>query len=722
MIRDDDVERVCLRVSEILAPNTALPGPIIQSAVRRALDEIVLKKRPPALPPKVPKLKNIQPLEPPRPGQRQLELVFVHECRYHGCNSAACVLCKHNPAKRCTGNFAHKYWVGDKLLAKCEGTIMVELIDAETGARMTDEVQGMKIEVSVLDGNKYTTMCREAGEQCLEILEECTVLKNQRNDPLLVATNASNTSESPTLVLRFPPGVPSVSLRDTKVTESSESVLAGTKRPPFRLYCNAVVPPGANLRIRPAVSEEFVVVTKRTKNLKKQEIPSLDDPISKLNHIGKETVKKLNELAASAAEACLHLPIPHELDRITKVRQFQKLARMAEADGHLQQRIKQLLKLSKEKWDAACEHAKTAVQVDNRMRAWYQKDMTTGLLYICSLGEVRPDCPVALIENKSDGETDTMKVIPCEHQLPQQREQVAEIAEAAFECWWQDQHPGWMIFTLGNNHFESLDQIIKYSHGEGADINGAIPIPKDNSAERTTSDAEQLGMKDPGESPSSAMHEARFGGRDAMMHAAPVGMMPDLAQPAGLTDQERMANLIRQCMAPLPSNGQPGLMGRDDARMAAGALDPGDNPLGFMAARPFLGQGTAGLLHRPTPTTDTLGIVAALNWQAQQTLPQWGPGGPPSDGNGMPGQMGLLSGGLSLGGASVGSFGKLGMLPSLGSMGSFGRSMGMSNGNGGQLGGQRMSEGFRDAMQSKRQRLDMNGTEPGESGRAPSAE
>ena len=45
------------------------------------------------------------------------------------------------------------------------------------------------------------------------------------------------------------------------------------------------------------------------------------------------------------------------------MRQFQKLARMAEADGHLQQRIKQLLKLSKEKWDAACEHAKTAVQV-----------------------------------------------------------------------------------------------------------------------------------------------------------------------------------------------------------------------------------------------------------------------------------------------------------------------------------------------------------------------
>jgi hypothetical protein len=57
------------------------------------------------------------------------------------------------------------------------------------------------------------------------------------------------------------------------------------------------------------------VVTKRTKNLKKQEIPSLDDPISKLNHIGKETVKKLNELKASADEAQLELKISKDLHK-----------------------------------------------------------------------------------------------------------------------------------------------------------------------------------------------------------------------------------------------------------------------------------------------------------------------------------------------------------------------------------------------------------------------
>ncbi len=46
-------------------------------------------------------------------------------CRSHGCNLTECVLCKHNPHRRCTGNFAPKYWVGDRLLAKCEGEIQV---------------------------------------------------------------------------------------------------------------------------------------------------------------------------------------------------------------------------------------------------------------------------------------------------------------------------------------------------------------------------------------------------------------------------------------------------------------------------------------------------------------------------------------------------------------------------------------------------------------------
>lgn len=48
--------------------------------------------------------------------------------------------------------------------------------------------------------------------------------------------------------------------RELKVTESSESVLAGTKRPPFRLVVHAVTANGERMpEIRPAVSEQFVV-------------------------------------------------------------------------------------------------------------------------------------------------------------------------------------------------------------------------------------------------------------------------------------------------------------------------------------------------------------------------------------------------------------------------------------------------------------------------------
>ena len=71
-------------------------------------------------------------------------------CRHHGCNRLQCVLCKHNPNKRCTGNFAHKYWVGDKLLAKCEGEIQVEGVDGLTAERVANDLTSIRLEVRLL--------------------------------------------------------------------------------------------------------------------------------------------------------------------------------------------------------------------------------------------------------------------------------------------------------------------------------------------------------------------------------------------------------------------------------------------------------------------------------------------------------------------------------------------------------------------------------------------
>ena len=52
---------------------------------------------------------------------------------------------------------------------------------------------------------------------------------------------------------------------------------------------------------------------------------------------------------------------------------------------------------------------------------WFGSDAS----FLASVLQVRPDCPVALIQNNADKDgDDAMKVIPCEHQLPQQRKQV----------------------------------------------------------------------------------------------------------------------------------------------------------------------------------------------------------------------------------------------------------------------------------------------------------
>ena len=78
------------------------------------------------------------------------------------------------------------------------------------------------------------------------------------------------------------------------------------------------------------------------------------------------------------------------------VGEFRKLALMAEADGHLRQKLQQVLKLSKEKWDDARDHAMRAVVADNRMRIWYvdKQQMELGLLFTCRLGNCDLDRPV----------------------------------------------------------------------------------------------------------------------------------------------------------------------------------------------------------------------------------------------------------------------------------------------------------------------------------------
>ncbi len=52
------------------------------------------------------------------------------------------------------------------------------------------------------------------------------------------------------------------------------------------------------------------VATRRTRTAGKVEIPNVDDHVSKLEHMGKETVKKLQDLRGAAANMGIELDVP----------------------------------------------------------------------------------------------------------------------------------------------------------------------------------------------------------------------------------------------------------------------------------------------------------------------------------------------------------------------------------------------------------------------------
>ena len=84
--------------------------------------------------------------------------------------------------------------------------LLVEYETVQTCACLT-------LQLCILDGNKFNSRCREIGEQRMEVLDECEVLKNQKGEPLMVAGGVANSIESPQVVLKFRASEAFVSLK-----------------------------------------------------------------------------------------------------------------------------------------------------------------------------------------------------------------------------------------------------------------------------------------------------------------------------------------------------------------------------------------------------------------------------------------------------------------------------------------------------------------------------
>lgn len=396
-------------------------------------------------------------LPPPEYGpvaleSRELQLVFRHDCMALGCSSAQCSLCQHNPYRRCRVNFDRKYLVGDTLKAKCGAVIRVELVDRASGQVFTEEIPGLVFEMNILDGNEYDRKVLDrklSPQQELQELKSCVLLQNKKQGVLLSSAGGAVNSGDGKVVADFGKG--RMDLPELSVSESSEALLSGRK-PPFRLLVKGVDKQGRGLKIRHAVSEGFVVATRRTRTAVKVEIPSIDDHVSKLEHMGRETVKKLQGLQGAAEQAHTNLDLPDGVpDCIEKVGEFRWLAQFADQDGTLRQKLQQVLKLSKEKWEDARDHAMKAVVPDSRMRAWYSDRLNhqEGLLFTSRMGIVEMERPVALLHKIGQNIQATL----LEQLDPRQRELVQVLLAQAVQAWWKPAHPGWSLCLYNSEAF-----------------------------------------------------------------------------------------------------------------------------------------------------------------------------------------------------------------------------------------------------------------------------
>lgn len=404
----------------------------------------------------------LQAIPPPDYSQIQVEdmdlqLVFRHECLALGCLDPQCVMCQHNPHRRCSVNFDRKYLVNDQLKAKCNSVIRVELINRSTGQLVEEDLPDIRLEMCILDGNLYDNRFmdpnraqQEASADIDSELDACALMMNNKQQPLLISGGGVVNDSAGRVILQLKEG--RVLLSDLQVTDSSEALLSGRK-PPFRLLVRAVHKDGRSLKIRHAVSEGFVVATRRTRTANKVEIPSVEDPVQKLEHMGRETVKKLQDLRTAAMQAGIEIDIPENC--VQKVGEFKQLALRAEQDGHLRQKLQHILKLSKEKWDEARDHAMRAVVADNRMRAWYvdRRTMELGILFTCLKGMVKLDEPVGLLQRRIEGGEAKVEATLMDQQTPAQRELVRQLQPRAADAWWEPGHPGWAIFPMDSEQF-----------------------------------------------------------------------------------------------------------------------------------------------------------------------------------------------------------------------------------------------------------------------------
>ncbi|KAI8463825.1 MAG: hypothetical protein J3K34DRAFT_526676 [Monoraphidium minutum] len=419
---------------------------------------------------------------PPRSGQR-LQLQLRHSCRSTACGSLSCPLCKFNPIQPCgSSSLAARYLADDPLRAPCGAPIHVALEapgGGGGGEALQQQLGAAAVEVIVIDGERYDGLMPAAASRAGglplpfdAILAACAVerpptaakgplLKAEASTALLALGGAGGSPRGggagadgggddgergvggaeDRLVLLPQGGV--VSLSGLRCCASSEAVLQG-KGCRFRLAVRAVdAATGAPLEhVGAAVSDPFLVATRRMKQALKRDIPCTADEVGRLRHIGRATTEKLRRLAAAADAEGVALGLPPGLAHVERVGQFGALAEHVSGDPGARMRLLALLKLSSANWAEAVAHAAAAVPPDGRRRAFTGGPGARGvtLLFEARMGALLGDEGPAAVVYADGGEALASAADPRLAPL------LPGLKAAALAAWRAPGHPGWSVW------------------------------------------------------------------------------------------------------------------------------------------------------------------------------------------------------------------------------------------------------------------------------------
>lgn len=498
------------------------------------------------LPPQVPSQPVHEMVAAAKAVGQALELTLSHLCAAPGCQTLSCTLCAHTPSRRCQTACAAKYWVGDPLAADCGGGLVAELRLRPSGARVAAPPPGVAVELAMVDGHRYALRTVQSGQSVGALAD--SIVAGPGGSPVLVlgphavvpgaplpphrTVGLDRCQPAAAAVCPFTPGLWACApLHGAHIALSSENVLPGTKRAPLRLLATLIdVATGNRVPgVAPALSEEFVVVARRAKNVHKQAIPSLDDPVSRLHHIGKETVIKLRALGDTLGLSGVHIDPSSPLASITRVCDFVALAAATADDVQLGGAVRAALKLPRDKWKAACDHAATAVPADDSLRVWRAPGGVAGLLFGCRLGCVQLDAPLAVLHTPPAGApAGHAAVAAADHASPAQRAAIAHAARVAVSAWQAEGHPGWAVLDAGGRACACLADLLLACRASG----GLVPPPAaGGEASSCTATA-----ADPDAPAAGAALDAAFAGAPAPPPSSspPASPLPAPATPAHL--------------------------------------------------------------------------------------------------------------------------------------------------------------------------------------------